>query len=245
MLVATFIVLVIVLADLWSGGLARSYARAFAVFVGGSARSTLEWISSARFFSSRRVLLAENETLRTALETLEERSAFVAVLREENTTLRSMLAIASEERGLTVPIVSSFRASPYGTFLIGAGENEGIQNGSIVVSNGGFVMGEVTDNVGASALVTSVFAPKSTVDALVSGVPIVLEGRGSENARAEAPRDARISSGDVVFAPKYGGRPIGVVGELRSEANDATKVLFIRLPVNLSSLRFVYVIREP
>ena len=187
--------------------------------------------------------MAENETLRAALYTLEERSALLLALQEENAALRSTLSLPERERGITAPVVSSFRASPYSTFLIGAGEDTGVANGNFVLSGSSFVIGVVTDSASRSALVTAIFAYENTVHALVSDVSIVVEGRGGGNARAEAPRSAKISPGDVVTAPEYGGRPIGVVGEVVVESGDAAQTLFIRLPVNLASLRFVYVVK--
>lgn len=244
MFAATVVALVVILADLWSDGFVRSQVRVGAAWMGSGARVVLEWVANTGLVSSRRTLAKENSALRATITVLEERTALYAVLEEENTALRSMLSLPPRERGVTAPIVSSYRASPYGTILIGAGENGGIVEDSLILSGSGFVIGTVTDSAPTNSLVTTFFAPGNMTYALVSGVAVTVEGKGGDNARAEAPRHAKIAPGDIVVAPEYGGRPIGIIGEVVSESGDASQQLFIRLPVNLASLRFVYVIKS-
>ncbi|HEY4519901.1 MAG TPA: rod shape-determining protein MreC [Candidatus Paceibacterota bacterium] len=245
MLIATGVVLAFVIADQWSGGIVRDGARVGSSFISGYVSSAALAVLHTGFFSSRRALSVENAELQTVIKILEERIAGYQALEEENVSLRSLLSVSKKNAGITAPIVSSVRASPYGTFLVGAGESSGILMGHIVLSSGGFVLGVVSDGGLTTSLVTSVFAPEETVRAVVSGVSILLEGRGGDNARAEVPRDARIAPGDIVVAPEYDGRPIGVVGEVVFHSGDASKTIYVRLPVNLASLGFVYIVPRP
>lgn len=245
MLIATGVVLFVVLVDQWSGGIVRVPLRQGASYVASSAGFLGVAVLKTGFFSSRYALSRENAELKATVSALRERVLGYEVLEEENISLRSLVSIATRVEGITAPVVSSVRASPYGTFLIGAGTDGGVFEGYLVLSGGGFVLGVVSDEGQTTSLVTSLFAPENETRAVVSGVSVLLGGRGGDNARAEVPRDAKIVSGDIVVAPEYGGRPVGVVGEVVFHSGDAFKTIYVRLPVNLASLRFVYITPRP
>src|SRR6185436_1685826 len=82
---------------------------------------------------------------------------------------------------------------------------------------GGFAIGRVSDVRKHSSLVTLVFAPKASEEALVHGVSLNVGGQGGGNGRADAPRAAVIAVGDPVLSPSLGGRAIGIVGALESD----------------------------
>jgi rod shape-determining protein MreC len=194
------------------------------------------------YFSSRRSLASENASLRQQLAQYEERAAGFGALAAENAELRSIVHLAEKEQGITAPILSSMRASLYGTFLIGAGGAD-VAKGDLVVSDGGFVVGSVADVGADSALVKEIFAGGSSVDVRVAGASVVADGYGGGNARAKMPRGIAVAVGDAVNAPSLGGRAVGVVGSIESDPASAEQTIYIRLPLNLSTLAFVYVVR--
>lgn len=243
LLFATAVVIVLYVIDAASGGSVRALAR-----VAGSALwkwgvSAAQIASGSGYFSSRRALESENAMLKEQLARLEERSAAYQVLLSENNALRDMLRISSE-KGVTAPITSSFRASPYGTFQIGAGSSDGIAAGDIVLSPEHFVIGRVIETSAHSALARSLFAPGVSTDALIEKVGVTVEGQGGENARASMARDATVAEGDAVISPIFGGRAIGIVGAVLEDSARAEKKIYIRLPVNLSALQFVYLVKR-
>ncbi|MFZ2886822.1 MAG: rod shape-determining protein MreC [Minisyncoccia bacterium] len=195
-------------------------------------------VSESGFFSSRRTLQQENDALRRELSLVSEKMASYHLLEEENTELRMFLDIV-EEGGVAARVVSSFNAIPYGTFVV---YGSGLQNGALVLTDGGFVLGEIVSVSGASATVHSIFAPDSTVDLVAGEVAFSADGRGGGNARAEVPREAELAIGDVVRAPQFGARPAGIIGHIESASSSATQTLFVRAPVNLQTLHFVYVV---
>jgi hypothetical protein len=56
------------------------------------------------------------------------------------------------------------------------------------------------------------------------------------------PRGIEIQEGDVVTAPQLGGRPIGLVGHIDSDTSSAEQTVLVSLPVNLASLRYIYIV---
>lgn len=242
--IATILVLVIVAVDVVSDGKVREVVRVPSSALWQIVAEVPTRIGATGFFSSRRSLAAENAALRRELADLKERSATLSVLAAENEELRSLLAVVEEGQGITAPVLSSTRASPYGTFLVGAGQADSVSYGSIVVTSGGFVIGRVTDVDSRRAVVTELLAPGASVDAVVRKAGISVEGQGGGNGRARVPRGLDIREGDPLTSSVLGGRPIAVVGSVKSDPSSPWSTLFVRLPSPISALRFVYIIPD-
>ena len=207
-------------------------------------------ISGSGFFSTRRGLLAENAALTEQIAQFQERAAAYRVLKDENNALREMLHVAeitqgkNKESGITAPIVSSFRASPYGTFQIGAGTADSVAPGNLVLSAENFVIGRIEATDAHTSLVKGIFAPNTSIDAVIHGVGAAVEGQGGNNARADVPRQAEVAVGDPVISAAFGSRAIGVVGKVSEDPGSAYKRVQIYLPVNLTVLQFVYIVKN-
>lgn len=227
-----------------SEGLLRSSIREAGGLASASLASVVNALPSAHGFATRATLVAENEGLRDMLARRAEEDARAAALRAENEELRSLAGLVDDESfGLSAAILSSFSTSPYGTFVIGAGSRHNVREGAVVLTPGGFVLGTVRDVQDRTATVESLFAPGKEIEAAVNDVPILLRGRGGGNARGEAPREAPVRIGDVITVPELDSRPAGVVFELDAASSSAAATLFIRMPTNLDTLRFVYVVQ--
>ena len=241
LLLTTVVVLVLFAADLATGGMIRSAVHAAAASIWSATSSARSTVGDSGYFSSRRSLAEDNASLREQLAQYQERAAGFAVASEENKALRSMLKLTELEQGITAPVVSSFRASPYGTFMIGAGTADAAP-GSLVLTEGGFVIGRVVDIDTRVALVNALFAADTETDALVAGTAVSVVGLGGGNARTSVPRGVHVALGDIVTAPSLRGRAIGIVGNVESDPTDADQTVHVRLPVNVEALRYVYVV---
>ena len=241
----TAVVIIIFAIDFASGGILRGFVRGASVSVWRSGSSIVHSIVGSGFFSSRRALESENSALQQELQRLQMNSAEIIVLREEVSALRSLMHLKERDSGITAGIVSSVTSSPYGTFVIGAGEDIGVAVGDLVLSGAGgqsFVIGRVSETSELHSLVTETLAPGAHIEIQVRGAPFTLEGRGGGNARFEVPTTLVVEVGDFVFAPDLGGRSVGLVGAIHEEPSAAYKDIFLRDIVPISSLRFVYVI---
>jgi cell shape-determining protein MreC len=244
LIVATVLVVVICAADVLSGGKLREGVRQAGAGVFTFLTNVKSSVFQSGAFSTRRSLIRKNEALKREIDALKLSVAGTAVLEAELAELRSMVRLAEEAPGITASVVSSLRASPYGTFLIGAGTSNGIGQGDLVTVGSGesnFVLGYVSEPGTRVSLVTEVFAPSAEVSAVAAGAEFLVRGRG-DNGRAEVPASLDIAEGEPVASPAYGGRPLGIVGGIVEESGGASKELFIRFPVNLSEVQFVYVI---
>ncbi|MDO8599073.1 MAG: rod shape-determining protein MreC [bacterium] len=246
LILATTIVVLLFAVDGLSNGSIRTLVRASGVRVWSASSSVASALGGSGFFSSRRALLEENEVLKQEAARLTLRVAALEALESENAALRTIVRVAEDLPGITASIVSSRVSSPYGTFMVGAGRIDGVAAGDLVVAGGergrGFVIGRVSEVSDRLSLVTQVFAPNASVEAMIRDVPLLVEGQGGGNARAEAPRALSIAEGDTVISLHFRGMAIGVVGSVSRDTASAYQKVYIGLPVNLTTLQFVYVI---
>lgn len=238
---ATLLVIALVAADAGSGGAVRRIVRESGASASGFASRMLRGVSESGVFASRRSLEERAASLEAEASRLRPLAAAAPVLQAENDQLRALVRLA-EPGGVTAPVVSSVLSSPYGTFVIGAGAQEGIVPGAVVVGADGYAIGVVSDVSPHRATVREALAPDAKTEAVIGGIAAVLTGSGGGNGRAPLPRDAAVSPGELAFAPALGQRPVGIVGAIASSSASATQEAYVRLPVNLSSLRYVYVI---
>ena len=245
LLLFTVAVIVILAIDLASGGYLRGFARGGSVAIWGAGSGIVRSVLASGFFSSRRAQESEIQALKQELVRLRLDSAEVSVLREEAEALRSLVNLREREEGLTAPVISSVASSPYGTFVIGAGKEDGVAVGDLVLAGSegqGFVIAGVSEVAARRSLVTEIFAPGSRLGISVRGTQFELEGRGGGNARIEIPATFAVDEGDAVLAPDLGGRAVGVVGAVQDASSAAYKNIYLRSVVPASSLTFVYVI---
>ena len=242
LLVITTLVVFLFALDILTGGSIRHLLRGGVVVMAEWSGRVGASIKGSGLLATRASLEAKNRVLSEQLTQYEERAGGFEALRTENEELRALVhlieSLPSGTEGMTAPVVSSIRSSPYGTFLIGAGDSRG----SLVLTSGGFGVGTVTDTGAHTAVVTEVFAPSATIEAIVGSASISAAGSGGGNARASVPRALSITVGQPVVAPAFGQRPIGIVGNVASSSASASQDVSIVLPVNLASLKYVYIL---
>lgn len=239
----TSLVVLLVLVDIVSGGVLRHTARSAGAFVWQAGTSVTKTLADTGFFATRAMLEDRIRSLTEEVERLRGDSANYTVLKEENERLHELVHLAAQAQGITAPVVSSVRSSPFGTFLIKAGTGDGVKTGDVVIAPGGFAIGTVADVGGGFSSVVQIFSPQSSLDAYVGGARVKVDGRGGGNAYARLPHGLSVNEGDVVSAPQFGGKPIGIVGGTASSSSAYSDV-YIGLPLSLDSLRYVYVVPQ-
>lgn len=244
LLIATLIIVALVALDTFSGGFVRTTVRSVSARLWTSSAKLRTSIAESGILSGRASLARENMSLKDELAHYREKAAGYDVLLSENAALRAMQRLSELHAGITAPVVSSSRSSPYGTFLVGAGVEDTVARGDLVLTDGGFVVGLVADVQRDTTEVRSLFAAGVQTDALISGTAVTVVGDGGGNAHAGVPRGIVMKTGDPVIAKVYGGRAIGIVGRVESSPTSAEQTVYIRLPVDLAALRYVYILHE-
>jgi cell shape-determining protein MreC len=239
--IATIAVVALFGIDLLTGGGVRGVVRTAVAGVSQAVHQVGQGISGSGFFSTKASLAAENQSLKAQVAALEEQAALSSALQQQVIALQNLARLAQSLPGISAPVTSSFIASPYGTFLIGAGTRQGVTPGALVLSDEGVAVGTVSDASASSATVLEVFAPDHSVDAALDGAAIIVKGAGGGNATAQVPNGVKVQVGDAVTAPEYGGRTIGVVGNVDSNPSNAAMQVSIGSPVNLAAMQYVFV----
>ena len=237
---ATLIALVVVLANLATGGKLSAAVRNVALPVWNFGAGIGKGITQSGFFSSRSALEAQIAALQDELQQGQLQAAAFEAVQEQNASLSQLTHLAQTTPGLAAPITSSLVSSPYGTFTIGAGSADGVAEGSLVLTEDGFVVGTVAQVQAHQSLVKQLFAPGVQTDVSIDGAQTVASGEGGE-AQSEVPHGIPVSENDPVLAPAYGNRPVGVVQHVDSNPANAQSAVYIALPVSLASLQYVYV----
>lgn len=245
LIAVTVLVLFLFIIDIATGGKVRSLVRGGAAEVSLGFIHIADDISGSGYFSSHAALAAENQSLKAQVALLQERAALATALQAQVTALSSIDHLAQAGVGITAPVASSVIASPYGTFLIGAGSVQGVTPGSLVLSSEGTVVGTVSNVGSETSTVLELFAPQHSEDALLDGAPISIVGQGGGNATALVPHSLTVAVGDAVTAPEYGGRPVGVVGHFDTDPSSAATKVYIGSSANLASLQYVLVLPAP
>lgn len=244
---ATMFVVLLFVFDFFTHGALRALVRSTSAVLSRTVGHTVSEFAQSGIFSSRAALQAQNRSLAEQMNTCQVRAAFVTVLQNENDQLRALVHLARSMPGITAPVTSSVAASPYGTFLIGAGSADGVADGALVLvsdasGNDSFVVGKVTQVSSRVSTVSEVFAPSSSVSVIVHGNVTTLSGSGGGNAHVSLPRDASVAVGDAVFSADLGGHPVGIVGHVASSSAQASQDVYVSVPVNLNALQYVYVV---
>ncbi len=245
LLIVTAVAVVLFGVDYLSGGAVRATARGMSAFVWNTSARAVQGITGNGFFARNATLASENESLKSELARVRERAAAYENLREENESLRALANLAASATGVSAPVISAYHASPYGTFQIGAGKNEGVAAGDIVLSETGFVIGRVTDVADERSVVRTAFIANADIDVLIGNAAVTARGEGGGNARLTVPRGIQVEAGDTVRAPAFGSRPVGIVGKVEEITTTAEQRVYISLPVNVSLLRLVFVTPAP
>lgn len=241
LIAATVLVVLILIADMVTGGQIRTLVRGAAIRAWSATQGIISWVESTGFIATKHQLAAANTALETRLARYQDQEANVAALQQQNEDLQRLVHLAAARPGITAPVVGAPGTTRYGTFMVGAGAASKVAVSAIVRTDDGFVIGRVSDVQERASTVVELFAPDAQIDVRDASVSFTLHGMGGGNARAEVSRDAAIHEGDVLLAPSLGGAPVAVVGRVESDPAGGSQRVYARVPQSVSSTRYVYI----
>jgi cell shape-determining protein MreC len=239
LILVTVIVFLLVVSDFASAGYVRKSVRDMIGIFNGLVIKVVSTVSDSKPLASRKSLLDENSDLRVEIEKLSSFKIQNELLRAENETLRKLLnVVEGRTDGITARTLSTLESSPFSTIVVDTGEIAGVSVGDYVVIEGGTAIGYISEVGRRTSLVTLFTAPSEKTSILLGESNVQMEGRGGGNAIAKLPREIKISEGDLV--PLSGSNfAVGVVGKIESSPADAFQNIYISIPYNLGSVKFV------
>ncbi len=211
-------------------------------------------------FSEVDTLRRENQDLRTSVDVLEDQVATLESLKSENERLNKLLKTKNNLRfGTIAARVSTRYASQFERIVtLDRGSESEIVDGAPVVSEGGALVGRVTDVGEGWADVTLI----NDTSSLVAGRDDRTEATGNVVGRLaaplameEIPRTDKVSINDriVTLGAKLGKRfrsvypqgiPIGRVVDVLEEPGDVVKTALIQPEADLDHLEYVLVLER-
>ena len=188
------------------------------------ARATIDQLES------HLLLRAENEKLAAENERLRAERQRLWALEMEITALRAQLNVVAEPqpRFVTARVVADSASAFVRSVLIGAGEAQGLHPGQPVINGEGLV-GRVAEVGARSArviLITDLIS-RIPVHVISTGDRAIVAGdNGRRLQLLYLPRNAPVSSGDVVVTSGHGGTfPPGLPIGMLVEVNDRRTIV--------------------
>jgi len=196
-----------------------------------------------KLFGTRGALVAASEALRVENETLRLERADHILLREENKRLRELLGRVSDTNRIPAEVLLHPNAAPYDTFVIDVGGHDGVSVGDLVFASERILIGVVEEVQQDTARARLFSSPgyEMVVVLAESGVELSAIGSGGGILLLEVPRDVLVEQGERVMSPGITSTLIGLVASVDVRAADAFQTVRVRLPINIYTLRNVFI----
>ncbi|KKS30576.1 MAG: hypothetical protein UV60_C0001G0013 [Parcubacteria group bacterium GW2011_GWA2_43_11] len=202
--------------------------------------------NTTSLFASKRYLAEQNLILKNALLQRTRETYTTRALSLENEHLRELLhRVDARPELLPAAVIHGGAFSPYDTFFIDIGSNEGVRDAMLVLTPENIAFGRVTKTLEHTAIVTQFSAAGQTFDVLLgattTSVHTTINGIGSGTMLITVPRDVEVHEGDSVTLPSFTTYTLGTIASIEVAPEDAYKTLYVRSPSNSYGLRHVLV----
>jgi cell shape-determining protein MreC len=200
-------------------------------------------VFASRGFFTRLVVLVQKKADSTTQINLENDTALITQLTDENKTFKEMLGRSDVQKGILAHVVTPPNRSLYDTMLIDAGSKNQIVVGSTVYGLGDVALGKIVTVYDHSALV-SLFSTSGNTSAgsvVGSGISVTLIGRGSGEYEIRMPRDIHFAQGDVIAEQSANTKILAVVESVQADSRDPFSTIRAKAPVNLQALPWVII----
>lgn len=194
---------------------------------------------------SKGALLKEVDTLKQENERLVELLVNLQKEKSETVLWNNLFPTKPVTDFIRASIISKPNQSPYDTFLLDVGQENGVLPGSYIAVNESSVLGTIdtVDTYTSTGILFSSPNVKTNARLERSNYDVVLTGRGGGNMIVEVPREIDTALGDRVLYPAHHNTVIGVIRDITFDERNANKKLFITLPTNILTLDHVYIER--
>lgn len=195
------------------------------------------------YFVTKNYLINKNLALVEENNRLELSQIDHEILLKENQELKEQIGRTSGKNLVFAKVLSKPPRSPYDTFVIDIGSNEGIVPGSRVYLSSNVIIGLVTSVTPGTSLVKMFSTGDNKQESINSrtGASYVLTGKGGANFQVEVPKEADILWGDAFLYPSLGVSVLGTVYYIDSNSQSSFKTLYLRIPGNVFQTQSVFV----
>ncbi len=195
-------------------------------------------------FSSKSELLDKIALLENTIQSYQQGTNEVALIREENESLKRELGRSDvEQKGILARVLTAPNRSFYDTIIVDIGTDQGVTEGQIAFAFDSIALGTVTE-VGKNRSKVQLFsAPQRETSGTAEGsdVTITLIGRGAGEYEVRMPRDVSFAVGELISHQSISFAILAKVEKIVTDPRDPFQRLLAKAPVNLNTLKFVIV----
>jgi len=143
-------------------------------------------------------------------------------------------------------VLSKPPRSPYDTFVIDIGSEDNVSLGDRVYISDNNIIGLIKNMTPHTSLVELFSNGNLEQEATLSrtGASFVLKGLGGGNLELEVPKDTDVIWGDVFLYPRFSPSMIGSAYYIDTNSQSSFKKIFIRVPGNVFSAKYVFVEKD-
>ncbi|MFA6273463.1 MAG: rod shape-determining protein MreC [Candidatus Paceibacterota bacterium] len=197
-------------------------------------------------FSNNTILLKENAALKNELERKNLTLASLEDLVVENQEFKELGGRQLDQIFILATILNRPPVSPYDTFLVDVGSEDGITIGNIVLVEKNSAIGEVSSVTKNNSIISLYSTPdRETLVAVgLERVEAPARGRGGGNFGLRLPKGVPVEINDAIVLPNINHRLLGLVSKIDTSPNDPFQTILFNLPINLNNLRFVMIVKK-
>lgn len=204
-------------------------------------------------------LVQENESLRAQLAKAQDEARSAAEFKEENLRLRGLLGYLEQHTDYvteSAQIVAWDSSNWVRAFSISKGTNFGIEKGDAVITEEGYLVGQVSEIGTNWATVRTLIDVNMDVGVLVGDTEIAAVVVGDYALMQEGmcklsyfTEDVTLFLEDRVITSGNGGAfppglNVGIISELRSEAGGQSYYAVVKPSTNINTLSQVFIIKD-
>lgn len=193
-------------------------------------------------WQSRLNMAEENLMLKEELLIANLKLKGKELLEAEIRDLNALLNREDLSRVKPVMVLSNPPQTAYDFLIVQGGKDIGLKGGEKIFFES-VILGEVEEVFQKTARIKTFSSGGVKTEGFVerSGLPVTLYGKGGGNFESRLPQEVDIEEGDFVIIPGIANRFIGQVESIESNPTDSFKTVFLRYPLNLSTVRWVAV----
>ena len=204
-------------------------------------------------------LVQENQSLRAQLAEAQDEARSASEFKEENLRLRTLLGYLEQHTSYvteSAQIVAWDASNWVRAFSISKGTNFGIEKGDAVITEEGYLVGQVADIGTNWATVRTLIDVNMDVGVLVGDTEIAAVVVGDYALMQEGScklsyftEDVTLFVEDRVITSGNGGAfppglAVGIISELRSEAGGQSYYAVVRPYTNINTLSQVFIVKD-
>lgn len=192
---------------------------------------------------SRSSLIKKVTELETTIAGYQAQILELELLRNENEKLKAEFERNAADPGILAHVMSVPGRTFHDTFVIDAGREMGITEGSTVFAFNTIALGTISEVSERTATVELFSAPSRQTSGTVAGseLAVTLIGRGSGEYEVRMPRDIHFDIGEIVSYQSTHPAALAQIEKIVGDPRDPFQRLLAKTPINLQTLKWVVV----